>query len=204
MTTEEVSKVSIQKRQIKAVKWAISILLPSLLIFGFNQILISWNLDRLVSAVEVSEKTMVSYTDTAKRNRPTSEEVSNDWGMNGGDIDFVSIKDKWIRNTVVPAALIHAQRLKAERINIESLNLLTFDSGVKQARKEYLAHVQAWEKLLIQISTCKYYLCALNAHDAANLSITQTFRSSSTEFSRISPLFDFYNIGERVAKIFES
>jgi len=204
MSIDQKSKDSIQKRQIKVVKWAISILLPSLLIFGFNQILISWNLDRLVSAVEVSEEIMHSYSDAAKQNRPSSEEISNDWGDNGGNIDFVSVKDKWIQNTVAPTALEYSQKYKAERLKIESLSLVTFDSGVKQARKEYIAHIQAWEKFLSQISTCEYYICALDAHDAASESISQTFRSSSTEFSRISPLFDFYNIGNRVTKIFEN
>jgi hypothetical protein len=42
----------------------------------------------------------------------------------------------------------------------------------------------------------------LDAHDVASDSISQTFRSSFTEFSRISPLFDFYNIGDRVELIF--
>ena len=204
MSSDRRPKESIQKRQIKAVKWAISILLPSLLIFGFNQILISWNLDRLVSAVQDSEEIMNSYSEAAMQNRPSSEEISNDWGEHGGDIDFVSVKDKWIQNTVAPTALEYSNRYKAERIKIELLNLVTFDSGVKQARKEYIAHVKAWEKLLNQIGTCRYYICVLDAQDAASESISQTFRSSSTEFSRISPLFDLYNISDRVAKIFDN
>lgn len=204
MNIEIKPKDSIQKRQIKIVKWAISILLPSLLIFGFNQILISWNLDRLVTAVEASEETMHLYSDAVKQNRPSSEEISNDWGENGGDIDFVSVKDKWIQNTVAPAALEYSQKFKAERIKINSLRLVTFDSGVTQARKEYIAHIEAWEKLLNQISACDYYICVLDANDEASESISQTFRSSATEFSRISPLVDFYNIGNRVTKIFEN
>jgi hypothetical protein len=145
---------------------------------------------------------MLSYAQAAKENRPSSEEISNDWAEHGGDIGWISVKDKWIQKTVAPTALEYSEKLKAIGIEIESLNLLTFDSGVKQARKEYVAHVQAWEKLLNQISTCKYYTCVLDAHDVASDSISQTFRSSFTEFSRISPLFDFYNIGDRVELIF--
>ena len=72
MSSDRRPKESIQKRQIKAVKWAISILLPSLLIFGFNQILISWNLDRLVSAVQDSEEIINSYSEAAMQNRTSS------------------------------------------------------------------------------------------------------------------------------------
>lgn len=204
MSIDQKPKDSFQKRQLKVVKWAISILLPSLLIFGFNQILISWNLDRLVSAVEASEDLMHTYSEATQQNRPTPEEISNDWGENGWDIDFVSVKDKWIQQTVAPTALKYSKEFKSERTKIEGLNLLTFDSGVKQARKEYIAHVRAWESLLIAISTCDYYTCVLDAQDAASESISQTFRSSSTEFSRISPLFDLYNIGDRVTEIFEN
>jgi hypothetical protein len=204
MSTNDTYRKTIQTRQIKAIKWAISIFLPSLLIFGFNQVLVSWNLDRLVSAVEESEVSMQLYFDAYRENQPKPGEPNQYWFEHGYDVDYVSLEDQWVRKTVAPAALKYRDVLLSNKAEIESLKILTFDSGVKQARKEYLLHVQAWINLLDQTSSCENYTCVLDYRDWSSASISQTFRSSSTEFSRISPMFDFFDIGNRVTKIFEN
>lgn len=196
----EVEKI--EKTQIRLIKWAISIILPSLLIFGFNQVLISWNLNRLVNAVEKSEDTMRSYLRDSRENAPKPGEANLYWFNHGYDADYVDLWDQWIRKVVVPVSKNSLVQLEDDEARIENLQLLTFDSGVKQARKEYLGHVRAWKVHLEKLSSCDYYTCVRDEYDRSQMSISETFRASSTEFSRISPLFDLYGIGVRIDSIF--
>lgn len=196
----EVEKM--EKRQIRLIKWAISIILPSLLIFGFNQVLISWNLNRLVNGVEKSEETMRLYIQDSRKDAPKPGEANLYWFNHGYDTDYVDLWDQWIRKVVVPVSKKSLVQLKEDEARIENLQLMTFDSGVKQARKEYLGHIRAWKVHLEKLASCEYYSCVLDEYDRSQSSISQTFHASSTEFSRISPLFDLYGIGERIDKIF--
>ena len=77
---ERFDKSAFSKR---ALKWSISIVLPSLILFGSNQILVAWNLSNLLTAVEKSESSMKAYTSAATVNKPGPGVEAKYWGEHG-------------------------------------------------------------------------------------------------------------------------
>ena len=194
----------------KALKWAVSIILPSLILFGANQVLVTWNLSKLLTAVEESESSVKTYLDAAKVNEPAPGVENNYWSEHGMDIEYIGPRDKWAREIIVPAAERSLPDLTAHIAELEAMNLLTFDQGIKLAKVSFLKHAKAWRSALEAVIACgerqsdSYLWQCINDYylNGGDENISRTWDSAKMEFARISPMFDFYNINSRIFKDF--
>ena len=194
----------------KALKWAISIILPSLILFGANQVLVTWNLSNLLTAVEKSESSMNSYSAAVKVGKPAPGVENEYWSVYGMDIDYVGPRDKWARENIVPAAVKFLPELKSSIAELEGMKLLTFDQGMKLAKVSYLNHAKEWRSALEAVIVCverkidSYLWRCIDDYYyyGGSEKISRTWDSAKMEFARISPMFSFYSINSRISKVF--
>jgi len=195
----------------RALKWSISIVLPSLILFGSNQILVTWNLSNLLTAVENSESSMKTYLAAAKVNKPGPGVEAKYWGEHGFDIEYIGPRDRWARENIVPAAIKYLPEIKENIAELEDMNLITFDQGMKLARESYIKHAIEWRNALEAIIVCGerdsdsyLWLCIDNYYyNGGDAKISGTWNSAQMEFARISPMLGLYNVNSRISDIFK-
>ena len=100
--------------QRKVIKWAISTIVPSVLIFFSTQIVSSWNLSRVVRKIEQSEMIMISYNKNFEQ-WPTDEpsQLEADDRLRS---KYYSEVFGWVLGTIYPEAEKHIARLEKNTI----------------------------------------------------------------------------------------
>jgi hypothetical protein len=96
--------------QKKVIKWAISTIVPSVLIFFSTQIVSSWNLSRVVRKIEQSEMIMISYNKNFEQ-WPTDapSQLDTDDRLQS---KYYSEVFGWVSGTIAPEAEKHLARLE--------------------------------------------------------------------------------------------
>lgn len=195
----------------RALRWAISITLPSLLLFSANQILISWNVSNLLTKVEISENVLKAYKNSETKGEPKQGEESAYWGEHGGDIEYIGPKDRWARRYIVPAAEKYLPELKIKINELKKMNFFAFDQDIRIARDSYIKHASVWSDILEETISCGkrdsdtyLYRCISDIYYyEGSDQINRTWDVSRLEFIRISPMFDLYDNKRRAAIIFD-
>ena len=186
--------------QRKVIKWAISTIVPSVLIFFSTQIVSSWNLSRVVRKIEQSEMIMISYNKNFEQ-WPTDEpsQLEADDRLRS---KYYSEVFGWVSGTIAPEAEKHLARLEKNTIELEAMRLWTWDDSIGLARNAYLRHAQAWQDLMISHSECSSLQCLEVSSGDLSEEIKNSFISAKMEFDRISPRFDLFGAEETIASIF--
>ena len=186
--------------QRKVIKWAISTIVPSVLIFFSTQIISSWNLSRVVRKIEQSEMIMISYNKNFEQwptDAPPKLEV--DARLNS---KYWSEVQGWVSGTIASEAEKHLDRLEKNTIELEAMRLWTWDDSIGLARSAYIRHAQAWQDLMISHSECPILQCLEVRSEEFSEEIKNSFISAKMEFDRISPRFDLFGAEETIASIF--
>jgi hypothetical protein len=193
-----VANEKMKKTQRKVIKWSISTMIPSLLIFILAQIVSGWNLSRIVHEIEESEKIMVSFNEIyeAWPERSTYESGSR------LEAKYWAETHGWVVGIVAPEAEKHLARLQKNTSDLKAMRLWTWDDSIKLARASYIRHAVVWEELMNSQSQCLILQCVEVTFDDYGDEIESSFISAETEFNRISPRFDVFRVVARINKIF--
>lgn len=193
-----VARENMKKTQRKVIKWSISTVIPSLLIFILAQIISGWNLSRIVQKIEESEKIMVSFNEIyeAWPERSTYEAGSR------LDAKYWAETNGWVAGIVAPEAEKHLARLRKNTSDLKAMRLWTWDDSIKLARTSYIRHAAVWEELMNSQSECSGLQCVEVTLEDYGDEIKSSFIGSETEFDRISPRFDVFRVAARINKIF--
>ena len=193
-----VASEKMKKTQRRIIKWSISTIIPSLLIFILAQIISGWNLSRIVQKIEESERIMVSfnaiYEDWPERStyETGSRLEAKYWAETNG----------WVVGIVAPEAEKHLARLRKNTSDLKAMQLWTWDDSIKLARTSYIRHAAVWEELMNSQSECPFLECLEVTFEDYGDEIESSFLSAETEFDRISPRFDMFRVVARINKIF--
>jgi hypothetical protein len=193
-----VASEKMKRTQRRVIKWAISTIIPSLLIFISAQIISGWNLSRVIQKIEESEKIMVSFNEIYKAwPEPSTYETGSRL-----DAKYWAETNGWVVGIVAPEAEKHLARLRENTSDLKAMQLWTWDDSIKLARTSYIRHAVVWEELMNSQSQCSFLECLEVAFQDYGDEIDSSFISAKTEFDRISPRFDVFRVVTRINKIF--
>jgi hypothetical protein len=193
----------------KALKCSISIILPSVILFSVNQIVVSWNLNKLITKIESTESNLSQYQVEYSKDKPAPGAENEYWAQHGNEIDYVGPKDIWARNSILPTTTKYIPKLNKDIAEMQSLNLITFDQSIKIAKDSYLEHANVWLSLLEKTQACGsrptdsyLYSCIDDLYYyGGSDDITRSWDNTRLEIKRISPMFNLFNLDSRISKI---
>jgi hypothetical protein len=193
-----IASEKMNRTQRRIIKWCISTIIPSLLIFIAAQVIAGWNIYRVVHKIEESERIMVSFN-----------EIYEDWPEpstyeTGSRLEakYWAETNGWVVGIVAPEAEKHLARLRKNTSDLKAMKLWTWDDSIKLALASYVRHAAAWEELMNSQSECPFLECLEVTFDNYGNEIESSFVSAKTEFDRISPRFDVFRVVARINKIF--
>ena len=193
----------------KALKWSISIILTSVILFSVNQIIVSWNLNKLITKIESTESNLSQYQVEYSKDKPAPGVENEYWAQHGNEIDYVGPKDIWARNSILPTTTKYIPKLNKDIAELQSLNLITFDQSIKIAKDSYLEHAKVWLSLLEKTQACGNRPTDSYLHSCiddlyyygGSDDITRSWDNTRLEIKRISPMFNLFNLDSRILKI---